>query len=139
MTRSANLLLFIGALLGGTAVALGAYSEHHLRPLISDTLYHSVGIAAQYQLLHAVRITALAGLALTMPASARRKRLHIAGWIIATGTLLFSGSIHLAAILDDDRYKQLAPMGGTLLMLGWAGIAWAACARAHLDVYRELV
>lgn len=128
MTRSPNLLLFIGALFGLAALGLGAYTEHHLRSLISESMYHSVGIALQYQLVHAVLVTLLAGLALTLPAGARNNRLQIAGWIIAIGTLLFSGGIHLAALLGNDVYKQAAPLGGMLLMLGWAVAASAAWA-----------
>lgn len=128
MTRSANLLLFIGALFGLAAIVFGAYTEHHLRSLISEAMYHSVGIALQYQLVHAVLIILLAALTLTLPSGARNNRLQIAGWIIAIGTLLFSGGIHLAALLGNDAYKQVAPLGGMLLMLGWAVTASAACA-----------
>lgn len=111
-------------------MALGAYTQHHLRPLIGEALVHSVGIAQQYQLVHALLIVLLAVAALAMPAHALRTRLEIAGWILALGVGLFSGGIHLAALLGEPGYTQLAPLGGTLLMLGWAVLASAVWTRA---------
>jgi uncharacterized membrane protein YgdD (TMEM256/DUF423 family) len=75
----------------------------------------------RYQLLHAVALLALATLA------ERRPRVACAGALMAAGTVVFSGSLYALVASDLGLFGMVAPVGGTLLVLGWlaAGLgAW---------------
>ncbi len=52
---------------------------------------------------------------------------HAAGTAFAVGVLLFSGSIYAGAF--GVRVGPVAPVGGTLLMLGWLALAVSALRR----------
>ena len=97
-----------GALIAAIAIALAAYATHGLSadPQAQSRLQQ----AALYALFHGI---ALAGLG-------RLPMATLARWscrALLLGTLLFSGSLAGAALWHTPT--ALAPMGGTLLMLGW--------------------
>ena len=105
--RSMRVLAGIGALACGVAVGIGAYAMHGaLTPQNHELLV----IAAAFLFAH--------GLALASLAPGTRSRLRQAGFLaLMIGTILFAGSLVLAALLGIA--PTLAPFGGSLLMLGW--------------------
>lgn len=109
--RKPSLLALCGGLLAGVAVGLSAYAAHGL----SDALMQSrLQNAALFAFGHGVALAALG------PSTTRR--LGKAGlYLLLLGTLLFSGS--LAAAVFAGTPTQLAPIGGSALMLGW--LVWA--------------
>jgi len=105
--RKPSLLACFGALLAATAVGLSAYASHG----IADPLAQShVTTAALYAFGHGV---ALAALGPTQQNSVGKLALYV----LLIGTLLFSGSLVAGALWKLST--QLAPVGGTALMLGW--------------------
>ncbi|MFZ4761539.1 MAG: DUF423 domain-containing protein [Alphaproteobacteria bacterium] len=125
-TPSFNPLLCIGGLLGLSAIAFGAYAEHGLKQHISPESYHSVTIALQYQLLHAVMVTIM-GIVRCLPLQlASYRRIVWSAWLLIIGICLFSFSIYGAALTGEDSLKKLAPLGGTILMLAWLMLIMAA-------------
>jgi uncharacterized membrane protein YgdD (TMEM256/DUF423 family) len=42
--------------------------------------------------------------------------------MLSAGVLIFSGSIYLKYLGGVERATMIAPAGGTLLILGWAGL-----------------
>ena len=68
--------------------------------------------------------------ALVLPA--RRPRLPLlnaAGALFAAGTLLFSGTLYIEAITGSAPLPMAAPIGGTLLIVGWLALAVTALVR----------
>jgi uncharacterized membrane protein YgdD (TMEM256/DUF423 family) len=51
---------------------------------------------------------------------------HLAGAAFALGVLLFCGAVYSLALFGL-RLPEVAPAGGTLLLLGWLLLAISAC------------
>ncbi|MEO5596308.1 MAG: DUF423 domain-containing protein [Lysobacteraceae bacterium] len=100
------MLRVVGALACAVAVALGAYASH----VAEAVAQHRLALAALFAFGHG-----LAVLALAPHANARVQRLALFGLLM--GTLLFSGSLALAALFGISTV--LAPFGGSLMILGW--------------------
>jgi uncharacterized membrane protein YgdD (TMEM256/DUF423 family) len=95
-----------GAVLAGTGVALSAYAAHAAEGASRANLQS----AALFALVHGV---ALAALARQTP-----HRLGMAAlWMLLIGVFLFSGSLFAAHMFATPT--RLAPIGGSLLILGW--------------------
>jgi len=105
--RSMRVLAGIGALACGAAVGVGAYAMHGA---LTPQNHERLAVAAVFLFAH--------GLALAALAPGTRSRLRQAGFLaLMIGTILFAGSLALAALLGIA--PTLAPIGGSLLMLGW--------------------
>jgi len=122
LTRIAAAAVAVGALAGLGGVILGAYAAHGAAPELRPGLE----TAALYALIHGLALMAAALI------YDRTKDGRLARWIIALsmlafalGTLFFSGSIFLAAL---GHNLGTAPLGGVLLIGGWAGLVLAALA-----------
>ena len=76
----------------------------------------------QYHFYHALGV-ALVGLAFFhLPDNAI---LRAAGWLMAAGIFLFSGSLYVLSLSGQKWLGAVAPLGGTAFILGWAAFAWA--------------
>ena len=118
-----DISLLTGALFGLTAIALGAFVEHGLRPGLSAHDIDNLAIALRYQLVHAVLLVALG-----LFGPAQRWLSYASGCFVA-GVLCFSGGIEVAFIGGVPAALRLAPVGGSLLMLGWLLLAVAGVTR----------
>jgi uncharacterized membrane protein YgdD (TMEM256/DUF423 family) len=103
--------LALGALAGLLAVAMAAVVSHALPDPAAE---HVAASAVQVQGWHAL---ALLGTALWAPRGGRLA--NLAGAAFALGTLAFCGALYALAFAAIHT-GPLAPIGGTLLMLGWA-------------------
>jgi uncharacterized membrane protein YgdD (TMEM256/DUF423 family) len=116
---SARLLLVLGAASGFAAVALGAFGAHGLQDIVDAGRQQAFATAVQYHGWHALAVI-VAGLAARQSDT---RALAVAGWLFIAGMLLFSGSIY-ALVLGAPRWLgPVTPVGGTLLMAGWATLA----------------
>jgi uncharacterized membrane protein YgdD (TMEM256/DUF423 family) len=118
--------LAIGAVYGGTAVGLGAYAHHGL----SGEAYLVDGFktGVTYQMWHAL---ALMGVGLLVQQDAfRGSRLAAAAGVLFTlGVILFSGSLYWFGLTAGVPVHGAAPLGGVMMMAGWAGLLAAALTR----------
>lgn len=106
-------VLNICAALSG-AIALIALAARHAKP---DVDIDVLMLAAISQLS-----AAAAGLAIAN----RSGRLNaISGAIILAGAFIFSGEIYFGAYTGNHSLIMLAPVGGTLMILGWIVLAFA--------------
>jgi uncharacterized membrane protein YgdD (TMEM256/DUF423 family) len=105
--RSMRVLAGIGALACGVAVGIGAYAMH---AALAPQNHERLAIAALFLFAHGLALAALA------PRTASRLR-QVGLCVVMIGTILFSGSLLLAATLGIA--PAFAPFGGGLLMLGW--------------------
>src|SRR5205085_9680413 len=109
MSAMLRIYSVFGALACGSSVALGAYASHVAQAQDGKRL----AIAALFAFGH--------GLALIVLGS---RPSRMASWSLACfalGIVLFSGSLALAVFFAAPT--ALAPMGGSLLMLGWGILA----------------
>ena len=117
---AAPLALRLGALLGGTGVALGAFAAHGLRARLAPDRLAIFETGARYQLVHAVALVALAALlARVDPQSPAAAWLVRAAWCWAFGCLAFSGSLYLLAATGTRWFGAITPLGGVSFIAGW--------------------
>lgn len=102
--------LRVAAVSGFVAVALGALGAHKLRPALEASGTLAVWqTAVLYHLVHAAASVAAARIA------------PLAVWVWAAGTAAFSGSLYLLATAEGMRWLgPVTPIGGVLLLAGWA-------------------
>ena len=119
------MILIVGALLGFFSVAFGAYSEHGLRPKVSDEEFRMLMTAIRYNQVHALMISVL-GL-INLPSSFLNIHLfRRSGFLFIVGTILFSFSIYTSVGLQIPSLLYLTPIGGITLMISWLSLAYAA-------------
>ena len=113
-----NRYLLLAGLLGTTGVAAGAFGAHALQALISPERIDIWETAAQYHLIHAAVILALA---LHSQTDENRWWLPMVGF--TAGILLFSFSLYTLVLTDLAQLAMITPIGGLLLMLSWLLVA----------------
>ena len=111
-------LVRIGAILGFLGVALGAFGAHALREKLPPNLLETWHTAVLYHLLHAVALLALGLYARSTGADVRT-----GGGLLLAGVLVFSGSLYALALTGIKPLGAITPIGGLLLLAGWAWIA----------------
>lgn len=108
----------LAACAGATGVGLGAFGAHALKGLLGPAQVALWQTASQYHLLHAVALLALA-------AGISSNAQHHGAWAtwcvvtMATGVVLFSGSLYGLALGAPRMLGAVTPLGGLLLMVGW--------------------
>ncbi len=120
MLGGMKIWLALAALNGLMAVAAGAFGAHAASdPQVKEWLR----TGAQYQMVHAVAALACYGLlrAAIGPAS-------WAAWLFTVGALIFGGSLYVMAMTGVRAMGAITPVGGLLLMLGWAVLLYGAVA-----------
>ncbi len=122
-----KLWMFAGAVLGGLAVAAGSFGAHGLKDLLAangQAANWETGV--RYAVFHAIATLAV-GLFAGMPQSEpARPWLWAAGGCFILGTLIFSGFLAALALSGVRILGAIVPIGGVLLLAGWAALAIAA-------------
>lgn len=116
MFPDSRFALFAGASLAAAGVALGAFGAHWLKALLSPEALGWWQTAVQYQMWHAIGLVAIG--------AAQLARTRGPAWMLAGGTLIFSGSLYAMALSDARWLGAATPMGGALMIAGWAWLAW---------------
>ena len=113
----------LGALNAIVALAFGTFAAHGIRdPQAREWIMTGV----LFQLPHAVAVFALLG---WRDNAATRGGI----WAIAVGALVFAGVLGALALGAPRGVAILAPIGGTLMTLGWTWLALAAFAGKLLE------
>lgn len=118
--NDADTLRRYAAILGATGVAAGAFGAHALK----DTLTQRGGVenwrtAVLYHLIHAAAALAVS------TSKANTSNTLLAGKLMTTGTVLFSGSIYMLSLgIGPKRLLgPTTPIGGLFMIAGWVLIA----------------
>jgi uncharacterized membrane protein YgdD (TMEM256/DUF423 family) len=128
--------LFIAAVLGGLAVAAGAFGAHGLKshfattglsPEVIQQKLANWETASRYQMYHALALLAV-GLLLQQRSC---RCLHAAGIAMTGGTLIFSGCLYALVLIDQRWLGAVVPIGGALLIAGWACLAVATLRKSE--------
>lgn len=120
MSALAPASLGIGALFGFVAVMLGAFGAHALRARLAPEMLTIWKTANEYHFYHALALLLVGVLARQM----RAPGLDIAAGCFIAGMLIFSGSLYLLALTGTRWLGAITPIGGLLLLAGWAWLAW---------------
>lgn len=113
----------LGAVLGGLAVAVGAFGAHGLKTRVSAELLDIFEVGVRYHMYHALAILAL-GVAAPALWNSKWARLACLGWTF--GVVVFSGSLYLLTLTGMRWLGAITPIGGVALIAGWAMAAIAA-------------
>lgn len=112
----------IGAVSGFLAVGAGAFGAHVLEGYVTQDLLEAFEVGARYHLAHSLAMVLVGSLAPRISAM-------VSGRLFLSGTLVFSGSLYILAISGVRAWGAVTPLGGVLLLLGWAALAkagWSA-------------
>lgn len=118
----AIVFLYWGAAYGLLGVLLGAFGAHGLRSRLNPEMISVWHTAVEYQFYHAFALLAVGILALIWP---ENTRLAWAGWLFASGVLVFSGSLYALALSGIRGLGAITPFGGVALILGWTVLLFA--------------
>jgi uncharacterized membrane protein YgdD (TMEM256/DUF423 family) len=119
---SGRRLLGVAALLMALATIAGAFGAHALRAILSAAQLQTLQTGVHYQFFNALGLLAL-GLWLQLgrtPATAVAR----AGWLIAVGILIFSGSLYALALGAPSTVGAVTPIGGLCMIAGWLWVAF---------------
>lgn len=122
-----QLFLLIGAALGGSGIAIGAFGAHALKNILASSgrldVYET---AVKYQFYHAFALLILGLLMYRI----QSPLLNYAGIAFTVGTIIFSGSLYTLCLSGVGKWGAVTPFGGIILIIGWcllfAGIARSA-------------
>ncbi len=120
----ARVWIAVAGLAGASAVAMAASASHGVADRLDPAALAALRSGVQMHGWHAL---ALFGVGLWAPAGGRLA--DAAGVAFALGLLLFCGAVYSRA-LGGPHIAALAPVGGTLLILGWLLLAASALRRA---------
>ena len=116
-----RIYMVIAALLGGLAVAAGAFGAHGLKKLVPPETVSSYQTGVQYQMYHAFALLIVGILYERLQSNL----LNYAGALFIAGIVLFSGSLYLLASLKAMNKVGLSgiglitPIGGLFFIAGW--------------------
>lgn len=110
-TGGSRFLVLMAGLSGAAGVALSAAAAHRGGAF--------TGTAASFLLMHAPVFLAVGLLT-------ANRMLRTAAIVLLAGLLLFCGDLLARDFLGSRLFPMSAPIGGTLLILGWLAIAASA-------------
>ncbi len=123
MELQPRIWMVLASLSGLIAVAAGAFGAHG----VSDPQAKSwLQTGAQYQLVHAVAVFAC-----VMVWRLGGGGAQLSAWLFLAGGLVFSGTLYLMALGGPRTLGAITPIGGVLLIAGWAILAWTAAVGAR--------
>ena len=125
--------IFLGAILAGAAVGLGAFGAHGLDGVLAERQgpesemiakrLDNWKTAALYQMHHAIGLVLVGIVALF-----RKSRwLDVAGWLFVIGITLFSGLLYALVLTEMRWLGAIVPIGGVSFIAGWLCLAFGGC------------
>ncbi len=114
--------LLLGSINSFLAVALGAFGAHGLKHRLPADLMAVYQTGVQYHLFHALGLLLIGLLIQQAVVSALA---NWAGWLIAVGIVLFSGSLYALSISGVRALGMITPLGGLAFLAGWLLLAVA--------------
>jgi uncharacterized membrane protein YgdD (TMEM256/DUF423 family) len=118
-----RLFVLLGGLSAFLGVALGAFGAHGLKSRVTPEMLTVWQTAVHYHLVHALGLILVGLLCLLIPEA---PLLRNAGWMLLTGTVLFSGSLYLMVLSDIRALGMITPLGGIAFLIGWLLLVIAA-------------
>lgn len=127
---------FALAILGVSAVALGAFGAHALRGTLSPQQAEIWHTAVQYHFWHTLAFALAAMmprpcekygqddrfLTVALRKSAPAFAAHAAMWLFFVGVVLFCGSLYALALGAPSWTGAITPVGGVCFIIGWIAL-----------------
>ena len=113
----------IASILGGLAVALGAFGAHALTGRVEARLLEVFETGVRYHFYHALALIAVVVAIGRWPES---NLPTIAGWLFVVGVVIFSGSLYTMTFTGWTWLGPITPIGGVALIAGWVCLALVA-------------
>lgn len=113
----------LASILGGLAVALGAFGAHALENRVEERLLEVFETGVRYHFYHALALIAVV-VALNMWPTSNLPA--IAGWLFVAGIVIFSGSLYLMTFTGIRMLGAITPIGGVAFIAGWVCLAMTA-------------
>jgi uncharacterized membrane protein YgdD (TMEM256/DUF423 family) len=113
--------LSVAGVLGTISVIAGAFGAHGLRETVTPERLAAWHTASHYALIHSAALLALA-----LYASATGRSVTLPASLFTAGVALFSGSIFGLVLFEARILGPVTPIGGLLLIAGWASLLWLA-------------
>jgi uncharacterized membrane protein YgdD (TMEM256/DUF423 family) len=110
----------VGALVGAGAVGMAAYAAH---AAVDPVRARALASAVQMQGWHALALVAVGLFGLSLPDGGGL--VHAAGALFLAGLVLFCGAVYVP-LFGGPGLGMVAPVGGSLLILGWLVFAVGA-------------
>ncbi|MFC3811468.1 DUF423 domain-containing protein [Lacihabitans lacunae] len=112
-----KLFLLAGSVLGMLGVGLGAFGAHAFKAMLESTgRLDTYETGIKYMFYHALALVLVGILAKDFTA----KTLTYSGYSFIFGTIIFTGSLLLICFTGIKIFGEVAPIGGTLMLVGWA-------------------
>ncbi len=113
-------ILLVAAILGVTAIILGAFGAHALKKVLSMEQLATFEVGVRYQMYHALFLLFIGTFAFLGD-----KERTIIFYLTIMGILCFSGSIYFLATNTITNLKTkflgpITPIGGMFLILAWS-------------------
>lgn len=118
-----RIFMTLASLLGGLAVALGAFGAHALRDRLDERMLANFETGVRYHFYHALALVAVVVVIKLWPTSTLAT---YAGWLFLVGILIFSGSLYLMALTGARWLGAITPIGGVAFIAGWLCLALVA-------------
>ena len=115
----------LGAFFGLASVAAGAFGSHALESRLSGEMLEIFDLATLYLMVHALALLLLGALSVRV----EPRFGTAAGWGFCAGTILFSGTLYAYSLTGSLGWVMLTPVGGTVLLVGWACLVRACWPR----------
>ena len=112
-------ILAIGAVLGGVAVAIGAFGAQMLRPRLSERMMDVFETGVRYHMFHAVALLFSGWAFIQFESGIFRK----AAWAFVAGIVFFSGSLYVLSVSGVRWLGAMTPIGGLFFLTGWVCLA----------------
>ena len=115
-----------GSLLGGIAVATGAFGAHALRTVLDASgQAGNWETATRYAIVHELATVVTGVMASQRTPSTTAKAALAAGICFLVGSLIFSGCLMALALSGVRMLGAIVPIGGAFLIVGWVILAVA--------------
>lgn len=122
MDSSNRTVLVTGALLMALSVMAGAFGAHLLRDTLSAREFDVYQTAVTYQIYHSIGLLLVGTIRIRMQYSSLLKW---SGRLMATGIVIFSGSLYLLALTGTGWLGAITPLGGLCFIASWILLAVA--------------
>jgi len=109
----------LAALLVAIGIGIGALGAHALRDVLTERELASLHTAVYYQIFNSLALMLLGGWM-----RAGRENLVWPVRFMASGVVLFSGSIYLMLAGAPRLFGIITPVGGVMLIAAWLLVAW---------------
>jgi len=116
-------VLILAGSYGFLGVAVGAFGAHALRSRIPAERLERLETGVRYLFFSLPGLVLVAWLGTDCEGGLFET---IGGWALGLGILAFSGSLIALALTGNRRWGAVTPIGGVLLLIGWACVVAAA-------------